>query len=110
MIIFSDLVIRILAILQLIERDHQNTRKQSVDIVLIQEAEEEIVVQRVTEGRETVILGIEIKDVIILVQADLIHQIVPKERLDLSPGRSPEVLQAVHNQIKQRQTLRKAKL
>lgn len=100
MIILVDLVVRILANPLLIEEGRPNIRRQNVDIVQIQEAEEEIGIQRVTkEHPETVILEIEIKDVIILAQADLILQIIQREELDLLPERSHAVLRAVRNQI-----------
>lgn len=94
----------------LIEGDRRNTQKQSVDTVQIQEAEEEIAIQRIIEDPEVVTRGTEIKDVTIVVQADLILQIVQRKKLDLLQEKNHEVLQVVHNQIKQKLMLKKIKL
>lgn len=84
-------------------------QKQSVDTVRTHEAEEEIETRRITKDPGIAILEIVIKDVIVRVQAGLIPQIIQKEKLDLLPGRSHEVLQAVRNQI-QKLLRKKAKL
>lgn len=96
--------------LRLIEGDRQGIRRQNVDIVHIQEVEEEIEIRRVTKVLEAVILEIEIRGVIILVQVDHILRIVQEEKPDPLPETSHEVLPAVRNRINQNLMLKKIKL
>lgn len=97
-------------ILHLIEGDRRSIQKQNVDTVQIQEAEEEIAIQKIIEDLEVVAREIGIKNVTVVAQADLTLQTVLRRKLGLLQEKSHEVPQVVHNQINQRLILKKTKL
>lgn len=84
----------------LIEGDRRSTQKQNVDTVQVQEVEEEIAIQKIIEDPEAAAQETETKDVIIVVQAGLILQNVPRKKLDPLQKKSHEVLRVAHSQIK----------
>lgn len=99
---FSDLAVQIVVSLPHIGEDRRNIRKQSADIVHIQEAEEEIGIQKAIKASEAVIRESEIGDGIGPAQVDHTLQIAQEEREkpDPLPERNHKVLRkAVHNRI-----------
>lgn len=80
----------------LIDEDHPNTQKQSVDIAHIPEAEGEIeiIAKKVTKALETVIQKEE-KDIGIIL--DHVLQIVLREKVDQLQEKNLGVVQVVHN-------------
>lgn len=97
--ILSDLVVQTVVNLHLIGGDYRNIQKQDIDTGQILEAEVGIGIRGIIKDLGIAIQEIVIRSIIVPVQADPIHQNVQRERLDLLPGKSHEVLQVIHNQI-----------
>jgi len=105
-----DLAAQIAVNPRLIGEGRQSTRKQSANIVRIQEVGEEIGIRRVIKDPGAVIREIETKDVTVApAQAGHTLQTVQKGKLDPHPEKSHEVPLAVHSRINQKSTQRKAK-
>lgn len=108
-VILVDLAAQIAANPRLIEEGHQSTRKQSANTVRIREVEEEIGIRRAIKDPGAVIREIETRDVTVApAQAGHTLRTVQEGKLDRHPEKNHEALLAVHSQINQKSTQRKA--